>query len=207
MRKWILIVRHDGPHPPFAARMRARLAELPGASLVVTEAPPPFALFPFQRRPLALFSITADDVSALAASLGAAAYPVDEALPVPRPAHWPSRAPSPILVTLFHRRPGLPWDTFLERWHDGHTPLSLEVHPLVYYVRNVVLEHPEDAEPWDGIVVEACPTRRDLLDPRRFYGGSTRAMLRNLPRIARDITRFLDPRRMEVFYATEYRSG
>jgi hypothetical protein len=32
-------------------------------------------------------------------------------------------------------------------------------------------------------------------------------MLRNLPRIARDITRFLDPRRMEVFYATEYRSG
>ena len=30
--------------------------------------------------------------------------------------------------------------TFMKRWHEGHTPLSLELHPLWNYNRNVVLE-------------------------------------------------------------------
>ena len=50
---------------------------------------------------------------------------------------------------------------------------SLEIHPLWYYQRNVIVEPvTEGAEHSDGVVLEACPTRRDLLNPTRFFGGA-----------------------------------
>ena len=43
-----------------------------------------------------------------------------------------------VLVTALKRRSGLDSETFYARWHGSHTPLSLEVHPLLHYVRNTV---------------------------------------------------------------------
>jgi hypothetical protein len=78
------------------------------------------------------------------------------------------------------------------------------VHPLWYYQRNVIRKPiTEGSEPSDGIVLEACPTRADLLNPFRFFGG-TLMMLPNMLRVAKDIQGFLDMKKTETYYATEY---
>ena len=101
-------------------------------------------------------------------------------------------------------RAGLGRDEFTRRWCDGHTPLSLEIHPLWYYQRNIVCESVTDsADEQDGIVLEACPTRSDLLNPSRFFGGPL-MMVPNMLRVAKDISGFLDMRKTETFYATDY---
>ena len=61
----------------------------------------------------------------------------------------------------------------------------------------------EGAEPSDGIVLEACRTRNDLLNPTRFFGGALK-MVPNMVRVANDIKGFLDMKKTETFYATEY---
>jgi hypothetical protein len=105
---------------------------------------------------------------------------------------------------MLHKKPGVDWDDYIQRWHNGHTPLSLEVHPLWYYQRNVVVKPiTEGAEPSDGIVLEACKTRGDLLNPARFFGGALK-MVPNMLRVAKDINGFLDMKKTETFYTTEY---
>jgi hypothetical protein len=105
---------------------------------------------------------------------------------------------------MLHKKPGISSEEYIRRWHGGHTPLSLEVHPLWYYQRNVVRKPiTEGAEPSDGIVLEACPTRGDLLNPARFFGGALK-MVPNMLRVAKDIQGFLDMKKTETFFATEY---
>jgi hypothetical protein len=52
-------------------------------------------------------------------------------------------------------------------------------------------------------VLEACRTRGDLLNPARFFGGAL-MMIPNMLRVAKDINGFLDMKKTETFYATEY---
>jgi hypothetical protein len=131
---------------------------------------------------------------------------VEEAYPVPYDKAWSDGepTPSPILLTMLRKKPGISPSDFIERWHEGHTPLSLVVHPLWYYQRNVVCRPvTEGADPSDGIVLEACRTRSDLLNPARFFGGALK-MVPNMVRVANDIKGFLDMKKTETFYATEY---
>jgi hypothetical protein len=131
---------------------------------------------------------------------------VEEAYPVPYDKAWSDGepTPSPILLTMLRKKPGISPNEFIERWHEGHTPLSLVVHPLWYYQRNVVCKAvTEGADPSDGIVLEACRTRSDLLNPARFFGGALK-MVPNMVRVANDIKGFLDMKKTETFYATEY---
>ncbi|MBW2191509.1 MAG: hypothetical protein JRG93_18370, partial [Deltaproteobacteria bacterium] len=133
-------------------------------------------------------------------------YEVEEAYPVPYDKAWSDGepTPSPILLTMLRKKTGISDGEFIERWHNGHTPLSLVVHPLWYYQRNVIREPvTEGAEPSDGIVLEACRTRNDLLNPTRFFGGALK-MVPNMVRVANDIKGFLDMKKTETFYATEY---
>ena len=182
--------------------------------LTVTERPPPkVSFFPFKSDRLAIFNVYADgdDPSRFTEALRAGAgslsgYAVDEAYPVDYEKTWQDGepTPSPILVTMLHKKSGVAADEYIRRWHDGHTPLSLEVHPLWYYQRNVVVEPVTDgAEPSDGIVLEACRTRGDLLNPARFFGGALK-MVPNMIRVAKDISGFLDMKKTENYYATEY---
>jgi hypothetical protein len=180
----------------------------------VTEAPPPkLSLFPFKRQPIAIFNVydEADDPSRYVEALQSAAssvsgYEVDEAYPVAYDRVWKDGepTPSPILLTMLRKKAGVTSDEYIRRWHGGHTPLSLQIHPLWYYQRNVIHKAVTDgADPSDGIVLEACRTRGDLLNPARFFGGALE-MVPNMLRVANDIKGFLDMKKTETFYATEY---
>jgi len=215
------VLRGNGEsHQAWANRMRnevsQRLLGLEPAKLqlTVTEAPPPkLSLFPFKSRPIAIFNVYDDtnDPSRFSEALQNAAssvsgYEVEEAYPVPYDKAWSDGepTPSPILLTMLRKKTGISDGEFIERWHNGHTPLSLVVHPLWYYQRNVIREPvTEGAEPSDGIVLEACRTRNDLLNPTRFFGGALK-MVPNMVRVANDIKGFLDMKKTETFYATEY---
>jgi hypothetical protein len=220
-KKWIYVLRAVGEdHASFAERMRSDVGERllafgPQAlKLTVTETPPPkLSSFPFRRRPIAMFSIwdSEDEPSRYEQLMKSSAprvsgYEVEESTPVPYAKTWADgeATPTPILLTLLHKKPGLSDAEYRSRWHGGHTPLSLEIHPLCYYVRNVITAPvTEGADDCDGIVEEACPSRSVLLNPLSFYGGPLR-MVPNLLRVAKDILGFLDMRKLEVFYATEY---
>lgn len=215
------VLRGNGEsHEAWAERMRhevsrALLALGPSKlQLTVTEGPPPkLSLFPFKRQPIAIFNVYDDagdpsrftDVLRDAAS-PVSGYEVEEAYPVDYDRAWSDGepTPSPILLTMLHKKAGVSTDDYLRRWHDGHTPLSLEVHPLWYYQRNVIVNPViEGSEASDGIVLEACRTRGDLLNPARFFGGGLK-MLHNMFRVASDVNGFLDMKKTQTFYATEY---
>jgi len=131
---------------------------------------------------------------------------VTEAQPVPREISGPpgSASPGVCLLTLFRRKKGLTRDALLKRWHGGHTPLSIEIHPFVSYVRCTV-EAPLSSgdPPWDGIVTESCATRRELLNPLLLFGGPLRAPY-NMVRVGLDIHGFMDLKTMESYLVTEY---
>ncbi|MEO0325951.1 MAG: hypothetical protein AAF447_23575 [Myxococcota bacterium] len=192
--------------------------------LAVTEAPPPrLSAVPFVQSAAALFSVEAEDpapfLEALAPAareeLGASvagasvagAWLVDAATPREAPLTWArgSQSPGVGLLSVFRKRRGLDRATFLQRWHGGHTPLTLEVHPVTAYHRCVIQKMllPGSAD-LDGIVEERFAERADLVDPRRFYGG-TWAMVPNAIRVARDIAGFLDVRAVRSWLVTERR--
>jgi hypothetical protein len=220
-KKVMYVLRGSGEsHDDWARRMRDEVGpELlrlgpQKLQLTVTESPPPrLSLFPFKTQPIAIFNVYGDssapsrftNVLRNAAS-SVSGYEVEEAYPVAYDRTWDDGepTPSPILLTMLHKKQGVSNDEYIKRWHEGHTPLSLEVHPLWYYQRNVIRKPITDgAEPSDGIVLEACPTRADLLNPTRFFGGTLK-MVPNMLRVARDIQGFLDMKKTETYYATEY---
>ncbi len=180
------------------------------------EVPPSVTFFPFERNRCALFSIwqrPGDETSAaeLKGALDAppeascAGYLVESATPVAYDRAWPDGevTPGTGILTLFRKRPDLDDAEFIERWHGGHTPLSLRIHPLWSYVRNRVLKPwIEGSPPLDGIVEEFCRNRSDLLNPARFFGGWT-VMPLNMAKVAIDIRRFIDLSSMEVYLVRE----
>lgn len=136
-------------------------------------------------------------------SLRVGRYAVREAVPVTyRDRNWPDgeRTPGACLVSAFTRREGLDEAEFFRRWHDVHTPLSLEIHPLWSYVRNVVEKTLTPGAPeWEGIVEEQVRVLEDLTDPMRWYGSEE-----NLERGLADAQSFIDFDRMECQLMSEY---
>lgn len=179
----------------------------------LTAAPPPrLSLIPFRRGNVALISLAG--VGAPPAELRRAVafpgwrvsgYRAWASTPVKLDRRWPAgdATPGVGLLTLFRKRRGMADAAFLEAWHEGHTPLSLRIHPLSGYVRNVVSSAIDgDGAPYDGIVEEHFRSPADLLDPRRFFGGLPQ-LLPNMVRVARDIRRFIDLATIETYLTTE----
>ncbi|HBZ69958.1 MAG TPA: hypothetical protein DEP35_09575 [Deltaproteobacteria bacterium] len=136
-----------------------------------------------------------------------AGYLVTESVPRDYDARtWPDgeRTPGVKLVTLFEKPERLTDEEFIERWHGSHTPLSLEIHPMWCYVRNVVARRlTSDGPDWRGIVDEQFRTAEDLTDPTRFYGVSGDWKL-NIQRVLDDCRRFLDLERIQTAVMSEY---
>lgn len=112
--------------------------------------------------------------------------------------------PGPVLLTLFEQPRTIPDDDFYAAWHGSHTPLSLEIHPLWAYVRNVVARSlTPDARPWKGIVSETFRDTDDMLDPMCLFGGDgdEAKMKINRRRSLEDGARFLDYERCVAVYA------
>lgn len=183
---------------------------------LTTPTPPRLAVIPFSRRQLALLSIWTEEAAApwsdrlvtacTAAGWTIAGYRVDESVPLAYQRDWPDGQPTPgaCLLTLLRRRRGLEDEAFMQRWHGVHSPLSLEIHPLWCYVRNVVREELVAGSPrWDGIVEEHFRHREDLLDPRRFFGGGLQ-LVPNMARVALDIAGFLDLLSLRTYLAQEH---
>lgn len=119
---------------------------------------------------------------------------------------WPDGARSPglVMLSIFPQPARLARDEFIARWHGGHTPLALEVHPLWRYVRNVVARPLTDGAPdCAGIVEEHVRSAADLDDPIRFYGGPEHAE-RNMARILEDARGFLDLERVMSVVTSQY---
>jgi hypothetical protein len=177
---------------------------------LTTEAPPPISVIPFKKAKIAIISVYRfenDSIDLLKAADGfSAALKVDEAIPVTYEKNWEDGLPSPgaCLLTLFHRRPGIDYDTFIDRWHNSHTPLSLKLHPLCNYNRNVVLQQICDkGEWWDGIVEEQTRTRSELLNPFKFFGNKIN-IIGNMLSVYTDTKSFLDYKTIETYLTTEY---
>lgn len=178
------------------------------------EDPPRLTMMPFRRDRLALVSLWDDGApesaiprwnELLRAEGATAGYRIEESTPRAYVRDWPDGTDTPggSMLTLLHRRAGLDDAEFLRRWHEGHSPLALRIHPLWNYVRNVVRAPALPGSPSVcGIVEEQFRTRADLLDPTRLFGGWL-GMLPNMARVYGDVRRFLDLGALENYLVTE----
>jgi len=179
--------------------------------VVLTEKEPPMlSVIPFKKRKIASISIEhsnwKQDIRIENIDGFAGSFEVTEALPVAYTKDWKDGLPTPgvCLLTLFRQKRSIDHDTFIDRWHNSHTPLSLKLHPLWNYNRNVVVGRgPNNLESWDGIVEEHCRTSEDLLNPFRFFGDALH-IIPNMLSVYRDTKSFLDYGSIEPYLAMEY---
>jgi hypothetical protein len=175
--------------------------------------PPWISLIPFQRRKLAMFSLwtpsTVDPqpylsiLNSLGGKMGG--YEVSESVPVAYKRTWSARTPTPGtgLLTLLNKNPRLSYEAFMAEWFGRHTPMSIEIHPLWSYIRNVVETTFDSGAPkFDGIVEEHFRQRADLLNPLRLFGGPLHALF-NMARVGWHIHKFMDLKRMQNYLVEE----
>jgi len=179
--------------------------------VVLTDAPPPaLSIIPFKKQKIASISVfqkkkTLSEIL-LKMQGFSGVYQVTEALPVAYKKTWEDGEPTPgvNLLTLFRQKKGITYETFLDRWHNSHTPLSLRLHPLWNYNRNVVNEKLSDnSANWDGIVEEHFRTKSELLNPFKFFGKPL-SIIPNMLEVYTDTKAFLDYKTIETYLATEY---
>lgn len=184
----------------------------PGALKVnLTLKPPPgISIIPFKRKKIAVLSMNGrkgDSIDLLSKNESfRGGYMVEEVLPVAYDKSWADgeATPGECLLTLFHSKPGLERDTFLKRWFEGHTPLSLRLHPLWNYNRNMVTGTlTEDTHYYDGIVEEQVRKKSDLLNPFVFFGPPIK-VLPHMLEVLKDTRSFIDMKRIETYLTTEF---
>ena len=179
--------------------------------VVLTESKPPMvSVIPFKRKKIASISVVQNknnkELKLESISGFSGSFEVTEALPVAYTKNWKDGDVTPgiCLLTLFNQKPSIDYHTFINRWHNSHTPLSLKLHPLWNYNRNVVEKAGENSlESWDGIVEEHLRTKADLLNPFRFFGDLLH-ILPNMIDVYRDTRSFLDYGSIEPYMAMEY---
>ncbi|MEZ4217374.1 MAG: EthD domain-containing protein [Myxococcota bacterium] len=131
-----------------------------------------------------------------------AGYLVTESVPLaPAAGVAPgARIPGVALVTSFDKPAALDDDAFYARWHGSHTPLSLEIHPLLHYVRNAVVRPlTPGAPPLRAIVSEAVASVDVIADPAVFYGSEE-----GRARAVADLRTFVDFRSLATALMSEY---
>lgn len=177
---------------------------------LTTGTPPALSVIPFKRKKVAVISILDAGENLFEEPALPVGYEggflAEEAIPVSYTKSWKDGSPTPgvCLLTLFHKKTGLDQAEFLSRWHEGHTPLSLRLHPLWNYNRNVVLKKLGENSTWyDGIVEEQFRKASDLLNPLVFFGPPLKTPA-HMWEVWKDTRSFIDMKRMETFLATEY---
>lgn len=178
--------------------------------LTYTKEPPPkVSIIPFKKDKIASISIFnkgKDSIKEFIVEKGfSGAYIVEEAIPVSYEKNWGDMESTPgvCLLTLFKQKKGIAYETFIDRWHNSHTPLSLKIHPLWHYNRNVVIEKiNKNSEHWDGIVDEHMQTRSELLNPFKFFGNPL-VIIPRMFQVYFDTKSFLDYKTIEPYLTTE----
>jgi hypothetical protein len=177
---------------------------------ITEKAPPALSIIPFSKKKIAAISVYKSNlelVESLTKSVGfRGAYRVEEVFPVRYQKDWKDceRTPGICLLTFICQKKNIDYATFIHRWHNGHTPLSLRIHPLWNYVRNEVKEIlTDDAVNFNGIVEEQMRTKADLLNPFKFFGNPLIIIPRMITVYA-DTKSFIDYPSMETYMAAEY---
>lgn len=173
------------------------------------ESPPKVSIIPFRKDKIAAISIYNKGNESLQEFIQEkgflGAYIVEEAIPVCYEKNWADleHTPGVCLLTLFKQKKGIDYKTFIDRWHNSHTPLSLKIHPLWHYNRNVVTKKlTEDSEHWDGIVDEHMRTRSELLNPFKFFGNPL-VIIPRMINVYTDTKSFLDYKTIEPYLTSE----
>jgi hypothetical protein len=182
-----------------------------GVKVVMTDRKPPkLSIIPYRKDKIASVSVWHEagvifpDITGMEGFSGT--FTVEEAIPVRYKKSWNDLEATPgvCLLTLFRQKPGISFETFISRWHNGHTPLSLRIHPLWNYNRNVVKEISGEKFTWyDGIVEEQVRQEKDLLNPFRFF-GKPHVIVPRMISVYRDVNSFLDYKGIETYFANEY---
>ncbi len=188
-------------------------AQCPEAGLhyTITVAPlPVVSIIPFRKQKMAAISVYAHDTDVQHhiphTDDLVGAYSVTEALPVSYKKDWPDGSPTPgvCMLTLFAKKKNISHETFIDRWHNSHTPMSLRFHPLWHYNRNVVIARLNDSSaPFDGIVEEQVKTKTELLNPLKFF-GPPHLIVQRMISVYRDTKSFIDYPSMEVYLTQEF---
>jgi len=180
-------------------------------TLTITENEPPrISVIPFKRSLIASVSEyhqePVSDSVFINTTGFSGGYLVEEAFPVSYEKMWDNGTPTPgvCLLTLFRKKNDIDRDTFINRWQNGHTPLTLKIHPVWHYNRNEVTKRiTPDSEEHDGIVEEHFHSNSDLLNPTIFFGNPF-TMVPNMIRVYRDVRSFLDYKTTEPYLTREY---
>ena len=218
MRKEIYIIKgsKNEKYTQFSERMikiSKSLLDMPTINKVkltyTKESPPGITVIPFKKGKIAALSVYKDDsdiCNELVIEEGfSGVYFADEAIPVAYEKDWEdlNYTPGVCLLTFFKQKKGISYETFIDRWHNSHTPLSLAIHPLWNYNRNVVGDVlTTDIDNWDGIVEEQFKDRSDLLNPVKFFGNPL-IMPYRMWQVYSDTKSFLDYKSIEPYFATE----
>ena len=132
-----------------------------------------------------------------------AGYLVTESVPRALEDHDPKqgdRSPGVHLISTFPRPDRLDPETFYARWHGSHTPLSLEIHPLLQYNRNSVARAlTPGAPPFGAIVNESVASAEIAADPVAFYRSEE-----DQQRAVEDILSFIDFEHLSTVVMSEY---
>ncbi len=218
MIKTITIIRgkKEETHEGFHQRVKEALDQLMVQKpirlhyTISLEKPPKISLIPFSKEKIAVISMHCEDgtlPNILEEVDGySGSFIVTEALPIAYDKDWQDSEPTPgvCLLTLFRQKKGIGHDTFIDRWHNGHTPLTLKIHPIYHYNRNTVNEGLGDPPVlYDGIVEEHCLSRKDLLNPFRFFGKPWMAPV-NMIKTYFDVKGFIDYKSIETYLTAEY---
>jgi len=180
-------------------------------SMTITEAAPPkVSVIPFKNKKLAAITVFKKGDEPIEEIIKShefeGAYAVTDAYPVAYEKTWENgeKSPGVCLLTLFKQKRSIDYQTFINRWHNSHTPLSLKIHPLWHYNRNVVdTKLSENSATWDGIVEEHMRTKSELLNPFKFFGNPL-TILPNMIRVFLDTYSFLDYGSIEPYLVAEY---
>lgn len=216
MTKYIYIIRAKGneSYDEFHSRIKDLIAKIEEAEYlhytITLEAPPKRSVIPFRKDKIALISVKTDNEASLQEVERTDGYSgtfkVEEALPVAYTKDWPDGAATPgdCLLTLFRQKKGISYETFIDRWHNGHTPLTLKIHPIYHYNRNEVKETTGNPpRHYDGIVEEHCRTRKELLNPFKFFAKSGFAPI-NMIKTYFDVNSFIDYKSIETYLVKEF---
>ncbi|MEE4257570.1 MAG: EthD domain-containing protein [Bacteroidales bacterium] len=220
MGKHIIIFRevNDESYDDFHSRIRGLVDQvkstIPGLYYlhytITLEDPPKRSVIPFRKDKIALVSVKAEKGNYMDPMKSAGGYAgtfaVTEALPIAYNRDWPEGKATPgvCLLTLFRQKRGIGRETFIDRWHNGHTPLTLKIHPIYHYNRNeVTVTTGNPPVHFDGIVEEHCRTRNELLNPFKFFAKSGFAPV-NMIKTYFDVNSFIDYKSIETYLVREF---
>jgi EthD domain len=174
----MLLLRDTERDDQWCAQLRGRVAEgildlgVPGLSVNVRDAAVRGSLMTFTTLDPPLAAVVslwtqqsygtqvAEAVALLEKECqSAAAYLVTESVPLAPPrVESGERTPGLANIALLRRPAHLDRDTWLQRWHVGHTPVAIETQSTFGYTQNVVVRAlTPDAPAVDGIVEELFP--------------------------------------------------